>query len=77
MLGQHVDAVVLAVLRDRSQVPRVYAAHQRLTALGIRVLGAVFNKVRSDMYGYYGYYGSYGNPNAQAAEKSPPASPAR
>ncbi|MGE3807392.1 MAG: polysaccharide biosynthesis tyrosine autokinase, partial [Gemmataceae bacterium] len=69
LLGQHVDAVVLAVLRDRSQVPRVYAAYQRLAALGIRVVGAVFNKVRSDMYGYYGYYGSHAQPEQQ--EKAP------
>jgi capsular exopolysaccharide synthesis family protein len=43
LIGQHVDAVILAVLRQVSQMPRVYAATQRLTALGIRVLGAVVN----------------------------------
>jgi len=43
LIGQHVDAVILAVLRQVSQMPRVYTATQRLTALGIRVLGAVVN----------------------------------
>jgi capsular exopolysaccharide synthesis family protein len=43
LLGQHVDAVILSVLREVSQMPRVYAAAQRLHGLGIRVLGAVVN----------------------------------
>jgi succinoglycan biosynthesis transport protein ExoP len=43
LIGQHVDATILAVLRDVSQTPRVYAASQKLSALGIRVLGAVVN----------------------------------
>lgn len=56
LVGQHVDGVVLSILRDVSQVPRVYATYQRLAALGIRVVGCVFNKSRTDD-GYYGYYG--------------------
>lgn len=43
LIGQCVDAVILSVLREVSQMPRVYAASQRLTTLGIRVLGAVVN----------------------------------
>ena len=43
LIGQHVDAVILSVLRDVSQMPRVYVASQKLAALGIRVLGAVVN----------------------------------
>jgi capsular exopolysaccharide synthesis family protein len=43
LLGRQSDAVVLSVLREVSQMPRVYAAHQQLTGLGIRVLGAVVN----------------------------------
>jgi polysaccharide biosynthesis transport protein len=57
LIGQHVDGVILSILRDISQVPRVFATYQRLAALGIRVVGCVFNKARSDAYGYYGYYG--------------------
>jgi capsular exopolysaccharide synthesis family protein len=41
LLGQHVDAVVFSVLRDVSRIPAVHAAGQRLSQLGIRVLGAV------------------------------------
>jgi len=43
LIGQRVDAVILSVLREVSQMPKVYAAAQRLTALNIRVLGAVIN----------------------------------
>jgi succinoglycan biosynthesis transport protein ExoP len=43
LIGQRVDAVILSVLREVSQMPRVYAASQRLMTLGIRVLGAVVN----------------------------------
>jgi polysaccharide biosynthesis transport protein len=41
MLGQHVDVVLLSVLRGASRLPTVYAARQRLAALDIPVLGAV------------------------------------
>jgi capsular exopolysaccharide synthesis family protein len=40
-IGQHADAVLLSVLKQVSQMPRVYTACQRLAALDIRVLGAV------------------------------------
>jgi capsular exopolysaccharide synthesis family protein len=43
LLGQQVDAVILSVLREVSQMPRVWTAAQRLAGLGIRVLGAVVN----------------------------------
>jgi capsular exopolysaccharide synthesis family protein len=52
LIGQHVDGVILSILRDVSQAPRVYAACQRLTTLGIRVLGAVVNGTsQDDVYG--------------------------
>jgi capsular exopolysaccharide synthesis family protein len=43
LLAQKADAVILSVLRQVSQLPRVWAASQRLTSLGVRVLGAVVN----------------------------------
>jgi capsular exopolysaccharide synthesis family protein len=56
LIGQHVDGTVLSVLRDVSRMSRVYAAHQRLTAAGVRVLGAVVNGDRGEHYGAkYGY----------------------
>lgn len=41
LLGQHVDAAILSILRDVSRTPAVYAAQKRLNSLGIRTLGAV------------------------------------
>ena len=35
------DAALFAVLRDVSRIPAVRAAYQRLSALGVRLLGAV------------------------------------
>jgi len=55
LIGQHVEGTILSVLRDVSRMPNVYAAHQRLSAAGVRVLGAVVNGVRSELYGAYRY----------------------
>jgi capsular exopolysaccharide synthesis family protein len=41
LLGQHVDAVIFAVLRDVSRLPSIQAAQQKLQGLGVRMLGAV------------------------------------
>lgn len=41
LLGQHVDGVLLSVLRDVSRAPAVAAAQQKLHQLAIRTLGAV------------------------------------
>jgi capsular exopolysaccharide synthesis family protein len=48
LLGQHVDAVLLSVLRDVSRTPHVYTASQRLATLNVRVLGAVVNGAAAD-----------------------------
>ncbi len=55
LLGQHADAALFSVLRDVSRMPAVYAAHQRLAALGIRMLGAVVigEKVQTYTPGYH------------------------
>jgi capsular exopolysaccharide synthesis family protein len=48
LLARQADAVILSVLREVSQTPRVYAASRRLEAVGARVLGAVVNAAPSD-----------------------------
>jgi Mrp family chromosome partitioning ATPase len=50
LIGQHVDAVIVSVLRQVSQGPRVYEACQRLATLGIRIFGAVVNGMPSEDY---------------------------
>ena len=48
LLARHADAVILSVLREVSQTPRVYAANRRLEAVGARVLGTVVNAASPD-----------------------------
>jgi capsular exopolysaccharide synthesis family protein len=47
LLGQYVDTTILSVLRDVSQTPRVFEAYERLTSVGIPVLGAVISGVQT------------------------------
>ena len=49
MVGQHVDAAIVSVLRDVSKVPNVYEACERLRSVGITVLGSVVNGVKDDV----------------------------
>jgi succinoglycan biosynthesis transport protein ExoP len=79
LIGQHVDAVLFSILRDVSCMPTVTAAYERLTLVGIRVIGAVVNGVRSpgsygSSYGYgYGY--GHGSRDRTAESQAPPAEP--
>ncbi|HEY7426057.1 MAG TPA: polysaccharide biosynthesis tyrosine autokinase, partial [Gemmataceae bacterium] len=50
MIGQLVDAVIFSILCEVSRMPCVYTAIQRITALGIRNLGAIVNGVRGELY---------------------------
>jgi polysaccharide biosynthesis transport protein len=57
-LGRWTDGAVLAVRHDTSRFPLVERAHRRLAAIGVPVLGAVVNGVRSmeSSYGAYPYH---------------------
>jgi len=48
LIGQHVDAAIVSVLRDVSKVPKVYECCERLRSVGITVLGSVVNGVNDD-----------------------------
>ncbi|MCS7046912.1 MAG: CpsD/CapB family tyrosine-protein kinase, partial [Gemmataceae bacterium] len=41
LLAQHVDGVLMSVMRDVSRLPAIWTTQQRLHSLGIRTLGAV------------------------------------
>jgi polysaccharide biosynthesis transport protein len=59
LVAQQVDAVIFSLLREVSRLPKVHAAYQRLALLGIRMLGAVVNGTRDDLYaGQYHYTSS-------------------
>jgi capsular exopolysaccharide synthesis family protein len=70
LLGQSVDAAVLSILRDVSRLPNVYTASQRLSAVGVQILGAVVNGVPGEFsaapYKYVG--GTTTAPDANAPE---------
>jgi capsular exopolysaccharide synthesis family protein len=51
LIGQHSDAALLSVLRDVSQAPKIYEAQRRLASVGVNLLGAVMQGVRSYMPG--------------------------
>jgi capsular exopolysaccharide synthesis family protein len=47
IIGQNCDAAILAVLRDFSQVPKIYQAAEQLKGVGVKLIGAVVNGVRA------------------------------
>jgi capsular exopolysaccharide synthesis family protein len=58
LIGQHVDAALFSIMRDVSRLPKVQAAYERLSTLGIRLLGAIVTGTQGELYGNdYGYYG--------------------
>lgn len=61
LLGRWADGTVLAVRHDASRYPLVERAARRLSSVGVTVLGAVVNGVRTveSAYGAY-HYASYG-----------------
>ena len=68
-IGKWTDGAVLAVRYDTSRFPLVERANRRLAHVGVPVIGAVVNGVRSmeSAYGGYYAYGGYGS-NAPASE---------
>jgi polysaccharide biosynthesis transport protein len=44
-MGQYIDGAILTVLRDHSEIRKVYKAVEMLRGMGIRVLGSVVNGV--------------------------------
>ncbi|APW59911.1 polysaccharide biosynthesis tyrosine autokinase [Paludisphaera borealis] len=68
IVSQHVDAVLLSVLRAVSQLPQIYAASERLASMGVRILGAVVSGVPLKPNRYYG---SYTSPQWNPVEEEP------
>jgi len=70
-IGRWTDGAVLAVRHDTSRFPLVERANRRLAHVGVPVIGAVVNGVRSMEAAYgggYGYaYGSYGSTTPEPA----------
>src|SRR5262249_5038892 len=62
LIAQHVDAVLFSVLREVSEMPKIYNAYQRLAVLGVRMLGAVVSGTQSDTYGSDYHYAGQRTP---------------
>ena len=57
LIAEHTDGVLLSIRFPVSRTPQVYAAHERLRAVGARVLGTVVQGVGGEFYGYkYQYF---------------------
>lgn len=48
VIGQHVDAAILSVLRDISRVPHAFEARDRLQTVGVRLLGCVYHGAKGE-----------------------------
>jgi capsular exopolysaccharide synthesis family protein len=70
LLGQHADGALISVLRGTSRMPTVYAASQRLEALGIRTLGVIMSGV--DLDGATYRYPAHPQQSTQARKTSTP-----
>jgi capsular exopolysaccharide synthesis family protein len=55
IVSQLVDSVVFSILREVSQIPPVYAAYERLAALGVHIFGAVVAGVSRSSYVHPSY----------------------
>ena len=53
LIGQHVDAVLLSVLRDVSRAPRLRSACELMDLFGIPILGAVVTGSSQELYSHY------------------------
>jgi len=70
VLGRWTDGAVLAVRHDTSRFPLVERARQKLASVGVPILGAVVNGVRStdSNYSNYSYSSAATGPEAGAAQ---------
>jgi polysaccharide biosynthesis transport protein len=68
IISQHVDAALFSILREVSRVPYVYAAYERLSTLGVRILGAVVAGVHDATRGYE--YQQYAGRSVTALSRS-------
>ena len=56
LVGQYVDGVVISILQDISQLPKVQQVSEKLMDLNIPLLGAIVNGVKPDIHAYgYNY----------------------
>jgi capsular exopolysaccharide synthesis family protein len=73
MIAQQCDAALFSILRDVSRKAKIMAAYQRLSTLGVRILGAVVTGGHDGDYGKNYYPGEVRSQTANSeAPKSKP-----
>lgn len=79
VIAKHCDGAVLVTAQGQVSSRMIVGAKRQLEASGVRILGAVLNKVKMKKNGYYGkyygsyygsYYGEYGADGGKKAKKS-------
>lgn len=58
-IGQHVDAVIMAIRGEHSRAPKVYEACERFISMGVPILGSVIIALRGNGYYSYSYTNRY------------------
>ena len=60
VIAKHCDGAILVISQGMASSRLIQNVKKQLEASGVRVLGAVLNKVKMKKNSYYGgYYGSY------------------
>ena len=75
LIAPYTDGVLLSVLNDVSRLPKLSEAHDRLTAIGVKVLGSVFIGERVNGYGKDYRYGDLREPVARSRRNPTASSP--
>ena len=75
LIAQQCDAVLFSILRDVSRKAKIHAAYQRLTTLGVKVLGAVVTGDHDGGYGKNYYPRDVYGASSKEAESAPDPGP--
>lgn len=59
VVAKHCDGAILVISQGGASSRMIQGVKKQLEASGVRILGAVLNKVRMKKNGYGGYYGRY------------------
>lgn len=73
VVGKNVDGAVVVAAQNATSSRAIINTKRTLEDSGVRILGAVLNKVKfegSRYGGYYGYYGHYGHDNDDDEKES-------
>lgn len=59
VIAKHCDGAIIVIAQGMAGARGIVSAKKQLEASGVRILGAVLNKVKTKKIGYGSYYGNY------------------